>query len=139
MSVKLAIVSEQALEPDMYDSLVRGASSGAVVLFCGVVRDHDDDRSVTSLEYVGHSSAAEVLSEVAAEVASDPDVHEVAVGHRVGTLVVGDTALVAAVSAAHRQAAFTACGRLVEEVKQRLPVWKRQVFADGTDEWVGSA
>lgn len=139
MSVQLALVSEQTLEPDTYDRVVRGAASGAVVLFCGIVRDHDGGRPVRSLEYVGHPSAAQVLGDVAAEVAADPEVHEVAVGHRVGTLVVGDIALVAAVSAAHRQAAFAACGRLVEEVKKQLPVWKRQVFADGTDEWVGSA
>ena len=59
-----------------------------------------------------------------------------AVSHRVGHLDVGDVALVAAVAAAHRRAAFDACARLVDEVKARLPIWKRQVFADGTDEWV---
>ncbi len=139
MSVELADVSAEPLDPGRYDLAVRTAASGAVVLFSGIVRDHDGGRPVESLEYVGHPSAGAVLAEVAAEVAADPDVHSVAVGHRVGTLVIGDTALVAAVSAAHRQAAFAAGSRLVEEVKARLPVWKRQVFADGTEEWVGSA
>jgi len=59
-----------------------------------------------------------------------------AVSHRVGVLAVGDVALVAAVSTAHRGEAFELCRRLVEEVKHRLPIWKRQVFADGSDEWV---
>jgi molybdopterin synthase catalytic subunit len=63
-------------------------------------------------------------------------VHAVAVSHRIGTLAIGDAALVAAVSAAHRAEAFAACERLVELVKRRLPIWKRQVFPDGTDEWV---
>ena len=78
----------------------------------------------------------EVLREVAAEIAADPDVYAVAVSHRVGPLAIGDVALVAAVSTAHRAAAFAACARLVDEVKARLPIWKRQVFTDGTEEWV---
>jgi molybdopterin synthase catalytic subunit len=139
MSVELAVVSSDPLVASLYEGLVRGAASGAVVLFSGVVRDHDHGREVVALEYSAHPSAAKVLSEVAAEVAADPLVHALAVGHRVGSLVIGDTALVAAVSAAHRQAAFAACSRLVEEVKARLPVWKRQVFRDGTDEWVNCA
>ena len=77
-----------------------------------------------------------MLREVAEEIAADPDVYAVAVSHRVGTLAIGDVALVAAVSTAHRAAAFAACARLVDEVKARLPIWKRQVFGDGTEEWV---
>ncbi len=73
---------------------------------------------------------------MAGEVAADPEVLAVAVSHRVGALEVGDVALVAAVSTAHRAEAFQICARLVDEVKHRLPVWKRQVFADGSDEWV---
>lgn len=139
MSVELAVVSSEPLVASVYEDLVRGAASGAVVLFSGVVRDHDHGREVVSLEYSAHPTAARVLSEVAAEVAADPLVHALAVGHRVGSLAIGDTALVAAVSAAHRQAAFAACERLVEQVKARLPVWKRQIFPDGTDEWVNCA
>ena len=59
-----------------------------------------------------------------------------AVSHRVGRVAVGDVALVAAVSTAHRREAFDICARLVDEIKHRLPIWKRQLFADGTDEWV---
>jgi molybdopterin synthase catalytic subunit len=79
-----------------------------------------------------------VLAEVAAAIAADPQVHSVAVSHRIGVLEVGDVALVAAVSSAHRAAAFAACALLVDEVKRRLPVWKRQLFTDGTEEWVNS-
>ncbi len=135
----LAEICAEPLDSGRYDAAVRTEASGAVVLFAGVVRDHDGGRPVRALEYVGHPSAEAVITEVAAEIARQSGVHAVAVGHRVGQLAIGDTALVAAVSAAHRQEAFAACGRLVEEVKARLPVWKRQVFADGSDEWVGSA
>jgi len=139
MNVRFALVSDSTLDVGACEQAVRTAASGAVVTFSGVVRNHDDGRSVTLLEYVGHPSAERVLAEVAGQAAADSEVHAVAVAHRIGTLAVGDTALVAVVSAAHRQAAFAACARLVEEVKARLPVWKRQVFLDGTDEWVGSA
>jgi molybdopterin synthase catalytic subunit len=139
VSVEIAVVSDEVLDAEAYDKAVRREASGAVVLFSGIVRDHDGGRAVRLLEYVGHPTAAQVLSSVAAGVAADPEVHAVAVGHRVGTLRVGETALVAAVSAAHRRAAFTACARLVELVKAQLPVWKRQVFADDTEEWVGTA
>lgn len=91
---------------------------------------------MTRLEYEGHPSATDVLREVAAEIAADPAVYAVAVSHRLGPLEIGESALVASVSTAHRAAAFAACARLVDEVKSRLPVWKHQVFADGTEEWV---
>ena len=88
------------------------------------------------MEYEGHPSASDVLRAVAEEIAADPDVIAIAVSHRVGPLEVGDIALAAAVSTAHRAAAFAACARLVDRVKEKLPIWKHQVFADGTDEWV---
>lgn len=136
MTVVIAEVSSAPLDVAVHEKAVTAASAGAVVTFCGVVRDHDDGRSVVELEYEGHPSAAAVLAEVAAAAAADPAVYAVAVSHRVGPLRIGDVALVACVSTAHRAAGFAACARLVDEVKARLPVWKRQVFADGTDEWV---
>jgi len=77
-----------------------------------------------------------VLAEVVREFAALDGVVAVAAAHRVGPLEIGDIALVAAVSTPHRREAFDVCGRLVDEIKHRLPVWKRQVFADGTEEWV---
>jgi molybdopterin synthase catalytic subunit len=129
-------VTEAPLSPDLHAKAVAGPGSGATVVFSGVVRDHDHGRSVVELEYVAHPSAADVLQAVADEVAADPAVHAVSVSHRIGTLVVGDIALVAAVAAAHRGEAFAAAERLVDLVKDRLPVWKRQRFTDGSDEWV---
>jgi len=136
MTVLLAEVLDAPLDLAVHEKAVTEHRAGAVVSFQGVVRDHDGGRGVTLLEYEGHPTAEAVLREVAAEIAADPDVYAVAVSHRVGTLAIGDVALVAAVSTAHRAAAFAACARLVDEVKARLPIWKRQVFADGTEEWV---
>ncbi|MEV4535607.1 molybdenum cofactor biosynthesis protein MoaE [Asanoa sp. NPDC049518] len=129
-------VTPDPLDLAAHEAAVADPRAGAVVSFQGVVRDHDGGRSVVSLDYEGHPSALEVLREVAAEIAKEPEVYAVAVSHRVGPLKIGDVAIVAAVSTAHRGAAFAACGRLVDEAKARLPIWKRQVFADGTEEWV---
>ena len=132
----LCAVSTEPLSVAAHEAAVGGDASGAVVVFSGVVRNHDHGRDVVSLEYVGHPSAEDVLRACRDEIAADPLVHAVAVSHRVGELRIGDAALVAAVSAAHRAEAFAACARLVDIVKERLPIWKRQLFSDGTDEWV---
>ena len=136
MTVTLTEIRDDQLSLADHEAAVADRRAGAVVSFQGVVRDHDHGRGVTLLEYEGHPSAADVLREVAAEIAAGPDVYAVAVSHRVGMLKIGDVALVAAVSTAHRAAAFAACARLVDEAKARLPIWKRQVFTDGTEEWV---
>lgn len=137
--VRRADVVETPITVAEMEALVADRSAGAVVSFSGDVRDHDHDRPVTRLEYEGHPTAAQVLAEVAADVAARFDVIAIAVVHRVGPLEVGDSALVAAVSSAHRREAFEACSALVDETKDRLPVWKHQIFADGTDEWVNCA
>ncbi|WP_409330336.1 molybdenum cofactor biosynthesis protein MoaE [Trujillonella humicola] len=135
-SPMIARVVDAPLSVAEHEEAVSDKSAGAVVSFAGVVRDHDGGRSVTELEYVGHPSAADVIVELAEEFAARPGVQAVAVSHRVGVLGIGDVALACAVSAAHRGAAFTACAELVDEVKKRLPIWKRQVFTDGEEEWV---
>ena len=131
-----AEISAQPIDAIEHELLVAQGSAGAVVTFCGAVRDHDGGRQVVRLEYVGHPSAEETVRAVAARAAERSGVLAVAVSHRVGTLAIGDPALVASVSSAHRAAAFGACAQLVDELKRELPIWKRQVFDDGTDEWV---
>ena len=132
----IARVVDAPLSVAEHEDAVADKRAGAVVSFGGVVRDHDGGRSVTELEYVGHPTAQQVLEELAAEFAARPGVHAVAVSHRVGLLGIGDVALACAVSTSHRAAAFAACAELVDEVKARLPIWKRQVFTDGEEEWV---
>jgi molybdopterin synthase catalytic subunit len=129
-------VTTDPLDIAEHEKAVADPRAGAVVSFAGVVRDHDHGRAVAALTYEAHPTAGQVLREVAAEIASDPDVYAVAVSHRYGPLAIGEVALAAAVSTAHRAAAFNACGRLVDLVKQRIPIWKHQRFADGTEEWV---
>lgn len=129
-------VTIEPLDVAEHEKAVADPRAGAVVSFAGVVRDHDHGRPVTTLTYEAHPSAEDVLRDVVAEIALDPDVYKIAVSHRHGPLAIGEVALAAAVSTAHRAAAFAACARLVDLVKQRLPIWKHQVFADGSDEWV---
>lgn len=137
--IRLAEVVERPLDAVAIERLVADPRAGAVVVFSGNVRDHDHGRSVASLTYEGHPTAAAVLLEVAREIDSRFDLVSLAVAHRVGALEIGDAALVAVVASAHRQEAFLACSALVDLTKERLPVWKHQVFADGTDEWVNCA
>ncbi len=130
-------VGTEPLDVAEHAALVDGPTSGAVVTFAGVVRDHDHGRGVTALDYEAHPSAGSVVERVAGEVAARfPDVTALAVSHRVGPLAVGEVALACAVAAAHRREAFEACSALVDEVKRDLPVWKRQEFTDGSEEWV---
>ena len=122
---------------------VRDDASGAVATFTGYVRDHDEGRGVTHLHYEAHPDAAAVLADVAQRVArrtaaATGDAVRVAVVHRTGDLRVGDVAVVAAVAAGHRRAAFDTVSDLVEELKREVPIWKEQSFTDGSSEWVGS-
>ena len=135
--VRLARLSQQPIQ--LADSLAAVSSddAGAVASFSGVVRNHDRGRTVTSLEYEGHPSAAVLLRAAAETVGTEYPGVRIAVEHRTGSLEVGDLALACAVSSAHRAEAFAACARLVDEVKKQVPIWKRQYFADGTTEWVG--
>ena len=135
-----AEVTEALISLTEHEDLVASVEAGAVVSFAGVVRNHDGGRPVLRLEYSAHPSAAETLFEVLADVAgSSAGVRAIAASHRVGPLELGDAALVVAVAADHRGAAFSTCERLVDTIKERIPVWKHQFFADGTDEWVNSA
>ena len=134
--LRLAEVTDQPLDVDRHRTLVSDPAGGAEVVFCGVVRDHDHGRVVTALEYVGHPDAGTVIERIAAQFAAEPGILAIAVSHRIGALSVGDVAFVAAVGSAHRGEAFAHCAALVDQVKHELPIWKRQVFADGTDEWV---
>ena len=135
-----AEITERPVFLAEHEALVAHEAAGAVVGFAGMIRDHDGGRSVVRLEYSAHPSAQSILDDVLSDIARDADgVRAIAASHRIGALTIGDAALVAAVAADHRAAAFDTCARLVDAVKARLPVWKHQYFADGTDEWVGSA
>jgi molybdopterin synthase catalytic subunit len=137
-AVRLVDVRERPLDVAEVTAAVSDPAAGGVTVFVGAVRDHDSGQDVLRLEYSAHPTAQARLADVAAEVAEEFDVVAVAAVHRVGTLQVGDLAVVSAVSAAHRDTAFEASRALIDRLKQQVPIWKHQVFLDGTDEWVSS-
>lgn len=134
-----AALTETPISATEHEDLVARAEAGAVVTFAGVVRNHDGGRQVLRLDYSAHPMAEQTIVDVLTEVASIPGLRAVAASHRIGSLDIGDAALVVAVAADHRQSAFEVCAQLVDAIKERLPVWKHQFFADGTDEWVNCA
>lgn len=134
-----AALTETNISVTEHEDLVARAEAGAVVAFAGVVRNHDGGREVLRLDYSAHPLAEQTIIDVLTEVASTPGLRAIAASHRIGSLEIGDAALVVAVAADHRQAAFEACAQLVDAIKARLQVWKHQFFADGTDEWVNCA
>jgi len=132
----LALITEQPIDRVAIELFVRSRADGAVVTFEGVIRDHDHGAGVSALDYQAHPDAAAFLDAVCTEIAATSGLR-VAAAHRIGHLVVGDVALLAAVAAPHRAEAFAACARLVDLIKERVPIWKRQHLDDGVSEWVG--
>ena len=126
------LVTTEALDARALRDLVRSDRSGAVVLFEGVVRDRHDGHDVLRLEYQAHESMAQrQLEAVARAVLDELPVHEIAVHHRIGMLEVGETSLLVAVSGEHRAEAFRAALRVVDRVKESVPVWKKEYTPDG--------
>ena len=132
-------VTDQEISAAHLATLVQDNKSGAVVTFSGEVRNHDGGKDVSTLTYEIHPSAQDVLLSVVAEVAANFAINDVAVAHRYGDIAIGECAFAVAVSADHREAAFDACSALVNNVKEKLPIWKHQVFTDGSDQWVNFA
>ena len=134
----IALLTDQPLDLQFHVEHVSDPRAGAVATFVGLVRDHDPsvEGRVVALDYSAHPSAQATLSAIAQAAATD-DVLGIAISHRVGHLPVGEAAIVAAVSTAHRAEAFEVCRALVETVKAELPVWKREILANGSHVWVG--
>lgn len=137
-AVRLLALRDAALDVAEVLAAVDDEGAGGVVSFTGVVRRSDGGRSVVELEYEAHPGAEQALREVAERVVAEVDVIAVAAVHRTGVLAVGDVAVVVAASAAHRAEAFEGARRLIDDLKRDVPVWKRQVFASGEQEWVGA-
>lgn len=137
-AVRVARLSEEPLDLDAHLRAVEDDASGAVTTFVGRVRNTDPDAAdaVIALEYSAHPDAPAALERIAAAAAEGTDAI-VAVSHRVGRLDVGEAAVVIAVASGHRAEAFEVCRRVIETIKTDLPVWKRQVEADGTTQWKG--
>jgi len=132
------------LDVEAHLSAVESPTFGAIASFIGRVRNHDPevDGEVVALEYTAHPDAGRILAELIErcerQAAAAGAEIRIAASHRIGRLEVGGVALVACVASAHRAAAFDACRDLVEQIKIELPIWKRQLRADGTHNWVGT-
>jgi molybdopterin synthase catalytic subunit len=130
-------VTPEPLDPQALTAAVRQDESGAVVLFFGVARNQSDGRGVLALEYDAYPEMAEKkLREVAAEVRARWPLTGIAIAHRTGRLVIGETSLLVAVSASHRAEAFEACHYAVDRIKQVVPIWKKEIWEDGEGAWV---
>jgi molybdopterin synthase catalytic subunit len=136
--VRLAELRETPLDVAEVLAALDDEASGGLTLFVGRVRDHDHGLGVEGLEYSAHPSALPALRRVCERVAEEYDVQGVAAVHRLGRLAIGDVAVVVATAAAHRGQAFAASRALIDTLKDEVPIWKHQEFADGTDEWVGT-
>lgn len=133
------LLTDQAISLSQIANQVESVQAGAIVTFIGNVRAFDHDKEVSTLTYEIHPQTQATLRDVVEEVAAHHKVTKVSVGHRYGEIPIGESAFIVAVSAPHRAEAFAACMELVDEVKARIPIWKHQVFADGSDEWVNCA
>jgi len=132
----VALISSEPLDVAAIEAAVLTPADGAVVTFRGVVRDHDHGAAVQGLDYQAHPDAERFLRESCTRIADQTGLRAAA-AHRIGSLAIGDLALVAAVAAPHRAEAFAAIEALVDDIKRTVPIWKRQHREGGTTEWVG--
>lgn len=134
--MRTAIV-DRALDPAALLAEVQQASNGASLIFVGTVRDVNDGRAVSGIEYASYASmAGRELERIAAEAVATFGTSNIVVEHRTGTLALGDASVVIAVSHPHRAAAFDAARFVIEQIKLRVPIWKRELYRDGTQEWI---
>lgn len=116
---------------------VANVANGATILFVGTVRDVNDGRSVSGIEYSAYvSMAALELERIATETASQFGTEDIVVEHRIGELALGDASVAIAVAHPRRAAAFDAARHVIEQIKTRVPIWKLEHYRDGTREWV---
>ena len=132
----MPFLTDRPIAPADLLQAVTSAQRGGIACFFGAVRNHHGGRAVARLEYSAYEPMAEAeCARIVAEACERWPV-AVALRHRVGALEIGDTAVGVAAAGAHRDEAFAACRYVIEEVKRRVPIWKRERYADGTEEWV---
>jgi len=131
------LLSDEPLSLDRVVDEVRSDEAGAIATFTGTTRIQSRGRTVTHLEYEAYEGMAEkVMSELAESLASRYDLTGVAIHHRIGRVAIGETSVVIAVSAPHRGDALAACKDAIDELKERVPLWKKEVY-EGGEEWIG--
>jgi molybdopterin synthase catalytic subunit/molybdopterin converting factor small subunit len=131
------LLSEEPLSLDRVVAEVQTDEAGAIATFTGTTRIHSRGRTVTHLDYEAYEGMAErVMAEIAESLQARHEVCAIAIHHRVGRVGIGDTSVVIAVSAPHRQPALAACKDAIDELKERVPLWKKEVY-EGGEEWIG--
>jgi molybdopterin synthase catalytic subunit/molybdopterin converting factor small subunit len=131
------LLSEEPLSLDRVVDEVRNDEAGAIATFTGTTRVHSRGRTVTHLDYEAYEGMAEgVMAEIAGALAERYELTGVAIHHRVGRVGIGETSVVIAVSARHRHHALAACRDAIDELKERVPLWKKEVY-EGGEEWIG--
>lgn len=135
-----AEICTQPILPERVLARVGSSADGAAVLFMGTVRDENDGRSVSGLRYDAYVAMAEpVLRTIADEAIAHAGDARVAVAHRIGELAIGEVSVAIAVSTPHRAEAFAAARYIIEQIKERLPVWKHEHYAEGTARWLAGS
>jgi molybdopterin synthase catalytic subunit len=128
---------EEPLSLDRVVDEVRSDEAGAIATFTGTTRNHSRGRTVTYLDYEAYEGMAErVMAEIADALHARYELTGIAIHHRIGRVDIGETSVVIAVSAPHRQAALSACKDAIDELKERVPLWKKEVY-EGGEEWIG--
>jgi molybdopterin synthase catalytic subunit len=131
------LLSEQPLSHDHVVAEVARDEAGAIATFVGTTRVHSRGRTVLYLEYEAYPDMAEkVMAQIAEQLRSRYDVLEIAIHHRTGRVEIGDASVVIAVSAPHRRDALAACAEAIDTLKERVPLWKKEVY-EGGEEWIG--
>lgn len=131
------LLSDRPLSLDRVVDEVRSDQAGAIATFTGTTRVVSRGRTVTHLDYEAYEGMAEqVMAEIAEELLARHELCAIAIHHRVGRVGIGDTSVVIAVSAPHRADALAACRAAIDELKERVPLWKKEVY-DGGEEWIG--
>jgi molybdopterin synthase catalytic subunit len=135
--MKAFSISETAIDPVALSRQLESGRIGAIVTFEGRVRDHNDGRAVRGLAYQAYAELAEAEgAKIIDEACARFEILHAVCAHRIGELGLGELAVWVGVAAAHRDAAFAACRYIIDEVKSRVPIWKREHYAQGEAEWL---
>ena len=131
------LITDQSINLDEFTGIKPPQDCGGTALFIGRVRDHHDGKKVRRLFYECYEPMArQQIQKIIEAVTAETGVREIRVVHRIGWLEVGEIAVVVSASGAHRKEAFEACRQAIDRVKKDVPIWKKEVYADGSDEWV---
>ena len=129
-------LTERQLDPEKFTNAVRRGANGAVVTFLGTTRDNFEGKQVLTLEYEAFDEMAlKKLEEVRQELMAEFGLDDLAIGHRTGSVAIGEISLVVAVGSPHRKEGFYACHKAVDRIKEVVPIWKKEVYEDGS-RWV---